>query len=102
MSNKLNAGQQPFVSGTDYPTQEGTCIRDYFDVRDVARAHHVAADSTATLPQSMNVGTGRGGSVREIIRLVSDAVGLRGLNILVGARIAGDHGLLNTDNSQLT
>jgi UDP-glucose 4-epimerase len=73
--NKLKAGQPPVIYGTDYPTPDGTCIRDYVDVRDIARAHLAAADSTATLPLAMNVGTGRGGSVREVIKLVCAAAG---------------------------
>jgi UDP-glucose 4-epimerase len=70
--NKLKAGQPPVIFGTNYPTPDGTCIRDYVDVRDVARAHLVAADS-ASLPTVMNIGTGRGTSVREVIKLVCEA-----------------------------
>jgi UDP-glucose 4-epimerase len=42
--NKLKAGQPPVIYGTDYPTPDGTCVRDYVDVRDIARAHLAAAD----------------------------------------------------------
>ena len=73
--NKLKAGEPPVIYGTDYPTPDGTCIRDYVDVRDIARAHLAAADSLAVLPLAMNVGTGRGGSVREVIKLVCDESG---------------------------
>ena len=69
---KLKAGQSPVIFGTDLATPDGTCIRDYVDVRDVARAHLVAADSE-TLPTAMNIGTGCGTSVREVIKLVCEA-----------------------------
>jgi UDP-glucose 4-epimerase len=68
--NKLKAGEPPVIYGTDYPTPDGTCIRDYVDVRDIARAHLASADSSSTLPQAMNVGTGSGSSVREVINLL--------------------------------
>ena len=67
---KLNKGEAPTIFGTDYPTPDGTCIRDYVDVRDIARAHLAAANATTKLPPAMNIGTGRGASVREIIKLV--------------------------------
>jgi UDP-glucose 4-epimerase len=68
--NKLKSGQAPAIYGTDYATPDGTCIRDYVDVRDVARAHLMAAKSICALPLSMNVGTGHGASVREVIKLL--------------------------------
>jgi UDP-glucose 4-epimerase len=70
---KLNKGEAPTIFGTDYPTPDGTCIRDYVDVRDIARAHLAAANATTKLPDTMNIGTGRGASVREIIKLVLEA-----------------------------
>ena len=88
--NKLKAGEPPVIYGTDYPTADGTCIRDYVDVRDIARAHLAATDSTATLPLAMNVGTGRGGSVREVIKLVSAAAGKSGVVANEKERRAGD------------
>lgn len=97
--NKLKAGQQPIIYGTDYPTPDGTCVRDYVDVRDIARAHLAAADSTATLPLAMNVGTGRGGSVREVIKLVSAAAGRSDVNADERERRAGDPAFLCADVS---
>ncbi len=73
--NKLKAGEPPVIYGTDYPTPDGTCIRDYVDVRDIAGAHLAAAESKAALPLAMNVGTGRGSSVREVIKMVCEAAG---------------------------
>jgi UDP-glucose 4-epimerase len=96
--NKLKAGQPPVIYGNDYPTPDGTCIRDYVDVRDIARAHLAAADSTATLPLAMNVGTGRGVSVREIIEVViksSNTV----IRTIEGERRSGDPAFLCADVS---
>jgi UDP-glucose 4-epimerase len=95
--NKLNAGQPPVIYGTDYPTPDGTCIRDYVDVRDIAGAHLAAADSTATLPLAMNVGTGRGGSVREVIKLVCEAAGRSDVVAEERKRRAGDPAFLCAD-----
>ena len=97
--NKLKAGRAPVIYGTDYPTPDGTCIRDYVDVRDIARAHLAAADSTATLPLAMNVGTGRGGSVREVIKLVCAAAGKPEVVAEEKERRAGDPAFLCADVS---
>jgi UDP-glucose 4-epimerase len=95
--NKLKAGQPPVIYGTDYPTPDGTCIRDYVDVRDIAGAHLAAADSTAVLPLAMNVGTGRGGSVREVIKLVCEAAGRSDVVADEKERRAGDPAFLCAD-----
>ena len=93
--NKLKAGQSPVIFGTDYPTPDGTCIRDYVDVRDVARAHLAAAKSE-TLPAVMNVGTGRGASVREVIKLVCEAA-KNNLKAIEADRRSGDPASLCAD-----
>ena len=97
--NKLKAGEPPVIYGTDYPTPDGTCIRDYVDVRDIARAHLAAADSTSALPLAMNVGTGRGGSVREVIKLVCDAAGKFDVDLDERERRVGDPAFLCADVS---
>jgi UDP-glucose 4-epimerase len=97
--NKLKAGKPPVIYGTDYPTQDGTCIRDYVDVRDIAGAHLAVADSTTKLPLAMNVGTGRGGSVREVIRLVCEAAGRADAVADEKERRAGDPAFLCADVS---
>jgi UDP-glucose 4-epimerase len=95
--NKLKAGQPPVIYGTDYPTPDGTCIRDYVDVRDIAGAHLAAADAEGTLPLAMNVGTGHGSSVREVIKLVCEAAGRSDVVAEERARRAGDPALLCAD-----
>jgi UDP-glucose 4-epimerase len=68
--NRLRAGLAASIFGTDYPTPDGTCIRDYVDVRDISRAHLAVADSIQEIPKIMNIGTGSGVSVRSIIKMI--------------------------------
>jgi UDP-glucose 4-epimerase len=72
-------GQRPglTVFGRDYPTPDGTCIRDYVDVRDVAAAHVAALQALAagTAVGAVNLGTGTGHSVLEVLGAVAAAVG---------------------------
>jgi UDP-glucose 4-epimerase len=96
---KLNKNEAPVIFGTDYPTPDGTCIRDYVDVRDIARAHLAAADATTQLPSAMNIGTGRGASVREIINLVLDATNKSDSAVIETDRRAGDPAFLCADVS---
>jgi UDP-glucose 4-epimerase len=67
------------VNGTDYPTADGTCIRDYIHVTDLAAAHLAALDAMK-LPDGgvhvvVNLGTGTGWSVRQVIQACRDATG---------------------------
>jgi len=94
---KLNKGEAPIIFGTDYPTPDGTCIRDYVDVRDIARAHLASADATTQLPPAMNIGTGRGASVREIINLVLAATNKSDTQVIESPRRAGDPAFLCAD-----
>jgi UDP-glucose 4-epimerase len=96
---KLNGGQAPVIYGTDYPTTDGTCVRDYVDVRDIAEAHLVAANATSAIPPIINVGTGRGASVREIIKLVLDATNKADTEVIEAPRRAGDPAFLCADVS---
>ncbi len=79
------------VFGTDYPTPDGTCIRDYIHVNDLASAHALALrylrdgrDTTA-----VNLGTGCGFSVKQIIETVQEVTG-RSVPVRYGERRAGD------------
>ncbi|MCW0220499.1 MAG: UDP-glucose 4-epimerase GalE [Prosthecobacter sp.] len=79
------------VFGTDYPTPDGTCIRDYIHVNDLASAHALALDylraGGETTP--VNLGTGRGFSVNEIIK-TAEAVTGKTIPVSYGPRRAGD------------
>lgn len=69
--------------GTDYPTADGTCVRDYVHVWDLARAHLLALEGLRsgalgerTQSEAFNLGSGRGNSVREVIDLTSEVLGM--------------------------
>jgi UDP-glucose 4-epimerase len=96
---KLNRGVAPEIFGTDYPTKDGTCIRDYVDVRDIARAHLAAADATQALPPALNIGTGRGASVREVIDLVLKAINKTDTQVVESPRRSGDPAFLCADTN---
>ena len=70
-------GPELQVFGSDYPTPDGTCIRDYIHVNDLAGAHVKALDHLAAGKESIavNVGTGTGASVREVLAAVEHATG---------------------------
>lgn len=83
------------VFGQDYPTPDGTCVRDYVHVADLARAHILALEHLGAggAPGSLNLGTGRGHSVREVLDAVGRAAG-RPVPHEAAPRRAGDPGLL--------
>jgi UDP-glucose 4-epimerase len=65
------------VYGDDYPTSDGTCIRDYVHVSDLASAHLLAVDRLEDGPLVWNLGNGQGHSVREVIAAVERVTNLR-------------------------
>ena len=79
------------VFGTDYPTPDGTCIRDYIHVCDLASAHGRALDYLRAGGETtaVNLGTGRGFSVREILRVAEEVTGCA-IPVEYGPRRAGD------------
>jgi UDP-glucose 4-epimerase len=81
------------VFGTDYPTPDGTCIRDYIHVEDLADAHIRALDALDGRSVIYNLGTGRGNSVLEVIRAV-ERVGGRRVPVRLAGRRAGDPAVL--------
>ena len=89
------------VFGNDYPTPDGTCIRDYVHVDDLARAHSLAIEATAVdTRQVFNVGTGQGSSVLEIIRACEEVVG-QPIPCQISPRRPGDPPALVADPSKL-
>ena len=95
--NKLKTGESPAIFGTDYETPDGTCIRDYVDVRDVAKAHLLSANSEIQLPIAINVGTGRGASVREVVELVGASLGIEDIRLIASKRRPGDSGFISAN-----
>lgn len=75
----LLAGTVPQINGVDYPTPDGTCVRDYVHVADVAQAHVVAArrlDSGIAVEPIYNLGSGAGVSVAEIMKAIAASTGI--------------------------
>lgn len=98
------AGEQPHftIFGDDYPTADGTCIRDYIHVADLADAHVAALRALrdgAAENTAFNLGTGRGWSVRELVDTARE-VAKRPLPVRIGPRRPGDPPWLVADASR--
>jgi UDP-glucose 4-epimerase len=76
------------IYGTDYPTPDGTGIRDYIHIEDLASAHLSALQylENGGIPTAMNVGYGRGSSVREVLKLVREVSGVDFRTVEAGRR----------------
>ncbi|WP_030788069.1 UDP-glucose 4-epimerase GalE [Streptomyces sp. NRRL S-920] len=76
---KLTAGEAPRIFGADYATPDGTCVRDYIHVTDLAEAHVATARKLASAAPgtdlTLNIGRGEGVSVREMTDLINDVTG---------------------------
>jgi len=73
----LKAGKNPEIYGSDYPTKDGSCIRDYIHISDLAKAHLVALEKVfaANVDEVYNVGSGTGYSVTEMINQIAESIG---------------------------
>ena len=92
------------VFGTDYPTPDGTCVRDYVHVEDLARAHVLALDALASGHPGGTYNLGCGGtgySVNEVIEVARSVCG-RSIPIRLGARRAGDPAVLIASSSRIS
>ena len=88
----LIAGRTPRVNGNDYPTRDGTCVRDYIHVADLATSHVAAAralERGENLRRVYNLGSGDGVSVAEIMAAVARVTGIA-FDPTIGPRRAGD------------
>lgn len=87
-----------YIFGDDYPTKDGTCIRDYVHVSDLADAHVMALHRLLTSEESfaVNLGSGRGFSVREIVQTV-ETITNRKIITHTAPRRAGDPAILVAD-----
>lgn len=99
------SGRRPAVTvfGTDYDTADGTCVRDYIHVSDLAEAHVCALEKLAAgaAQGAFNLGNGRGFSVREVIETAGRVTGQR-IPVVLGARRPGDPAVLisNAERAQ--
>ena len=85
------------VFGDDYPTADGTCVRDYVHVVDLADAHVAALERLPDVQGAFNLGTGSGDSVRRVLAAVEEVTGSR-VRAEVSPRRAGDPPVLVADN----
>jgi len=90
------------IYGDDYETPDGTCIRDYIHVTDLAEAHLLALEKllAGVESNSFNVGTGTGHSVMEVLRAVEEVTG-RAVPYEIGSRRAGDAPTLVANSDKL-
>jgi UDP-glucose 4-epimerase len=100
--DRIDAGEAPRVFGDDYPTRDGTCVRDYIHVSDVASAHLAALDALGEGPdyRVYNIGTGTGTSVRELVEALLEVAG-PSLEPIVEPRRAGDPAVVVADAARI-
>ncbi|MDT0612414.1 UDP-glucose 4-epimerase GalE [Streptomyces lancefieldiae] len=91
---RLEAGDAPRVFGADYATPDGTCVRDYIHVQDIASAHLAAARRLTDAPEgaalTLNIGRGEGSSVREMVDRILKVTGRQDVAPQVTDRRPGD------------
>ncbi|MEJ8657289.1 MULTISPECIES: UDP-glucose 4-epimerase GalE [Streptomyces] len=90
---RLTADESPRIFGDDYPTPDGTCIRDYIHVEDIASAHVAAARRLAADPDArliLNIGRGEGVSVADMVGIIQDVTGHTDVKPEVTGRRPGD------------
>jgi UDP-glucose 4-epimerase len=99
----LGRAQHVNIFGTDYPTPDGTCIRDYIHVGDLARAHLLALDALAienSRPLIYNLGNGKGFSVREVVEVARKVTG-HPIPVIESPRRAGDPEVLIASSEKI-
>jgi UDP-glucose-4-epimerase GalE len=98
----IRSGESVTIFGDDYETPDGTCIRDYIHVSDLAEAHVLAVSALLDggASATYNVGTGEGHSVLEVVRAVED-VTMKTVPRIIGPRRAGDSPVLVADSAKL-
>ena len=100
--NAIQSGKPVTVFGSDYPTPDGTCIRDYIHVTDLARAHIAALEALFAGGQSKkyNAGTGKGYSIKEVMTAVEEVTGKK-IPFSTGTRRDGDPAMLVAESTRL-
>jgi UDP-glucose 4-epimerase len=99
LCNKILNGETFEIYGTDYPTPDGTCVRDYVHVADLARAHTKALDlfDKHESNRTFNIGCGSGGvSVKDLVRHAGEIVGKEPI-VIKKPRRTGDPAILTAD-----
>jgi UDP-glucose 4-epimerase len=101
---RISAGEAPQIFGDDYDTPDGTCVRDYIHVVDLADAHVAVLRSLRSRASGShsvyNVGTGSGASVAEMVALIAETTGLRHAPVVLPRR-PGDPARVVADPTRL-
>jgi UDP-glucose 4-epimerase len=97
----LGQSERVSIFGTDYPTPDGTCVRDYIHILDLASAHLAALDALASRDRLVyNLGNGTGFSIREVIEVVRRVTG-HPIPAVESARRPGDPAILVASSSRI-
>jgi len=100
---KINQGEKLEIFGGDYDTDDGTCVRDYIHVTDLAQSHLIAAEKLLKSPrgffQALNIGSGAGYSNLEIVKQAEAITGKK-VDYEIASRRAGDPAKLFADISK--
>ncbi|HYK07946.1 MAG TPA: UDP-glucose 4-epimerase GalE [Candidatus Eisenbacteria bacterium] len=98
---KAQEGKPFSLFGTDYPTKDGTCVRDYIHVEDLATAHILAIEylEKSNASNAFNLGTNKGYSNKEVVEMVKKITGLN-IDMIQEHRRPGDPAVLLADNSK--
>ena len=93
---QVAVGRRPkvLICGNDYPTRDGTCVRDYIHTADLAQAHQLAVEALEPgMDRAYNLGSGSGATVLEVLRACEDVVG-RPITHEIAGRRPGDPAVL--------
>lgn len=93
------AKKELVINGKDYPTQSGTCVRDYLHVTDIAEAHVKALEGLSETYNAYNLGTGLGWSIAEVVEHFEDVINQK-VNVSYGPRREGDPAVLVANGSK--
>ena len=99
---QVASGQRPYLEifGNDYPTRDGTCVRDYIHVSDLARAHVLALKLLAERSAIFNLGCGGGYTVLEVVEAARKVTG-HAIPVRFGPRRAGDPAVLVASSERI-
>jgi UDP-glucose 4-epimerase len=89
------------IYGTNYPTPDGTCVRDYIHVTDLAQAHILALQALEECSRVYNLGNGQGFSVREVIETARQITG-HPIPTIEGPRRPGDPAVLIASSAKIS
>jgi len=96
----LGLEEKVTIYGDDYPTRDGTCVRDYIHVTDLAQAHILALEALDRGSRTYNLGNGQGFTVKEVIETCREVTG-HPIPAVVGPRRPGDPAMLVASSEKI-